>query len=220
MNVQDRPVAARTEVGERTRERVLDAAASLIARRGYAATSISALSEAAGVRPASIYWAFGSKEGVLAAVITHSAATWFDAHGPEIAAALTADPWAGTRSLASLFADQPDFLRLLLVLSLERRDGDPAILDSARQVRAAVVDAVSGFFAPSVPIADAAERAVIARDLARLLVILLDGSFVAREIEGDAVAVEDDFALIADALRGALDRHLARLAASTPEETP
>lgn len=210
---------ARTEVGERTRARVLDAAASLIASRGYAATSISALSEAAGVRPASIYWAFGSKEGVLAAVITHSAETWFLAHGPEIAAALTADAWEGTRSLAPLFAEQPDFLRLLLVLSLERRDGDPAILESARQVRATVVDAVGRFLDPSVSVADPAQRAIVCRDLARLLVMLIDGSFVARQIEGDAVAVADDFALIADALRGALDRHLARLAASSPEET-
>lgn len=211
---------ARTEVGERTRERILDAAASLIARRGYAATSISALSEAAGVRPASIYWAFGNKEGVLAAVITRSAESFFTAHGAEIAAALTADPFAGTRALAPLFADQPEFLRLLLVLSLERRDGDPAILESARQVRATVVDAVSGWFAPAVPVADPAERTTVARDLARLLVMLLDGSFVAREIEGDAVAVDSDFALIADALRGALDRHIARLAAPAPEESP
>lgn len=208
---------ARTEVGERTRERVLDAAASLIARRGYAATSISALSEAAGVRPASIYWAFDNKEGVFAAVITRSAQTWFAAHGPEIAAALTADPWAGTRSLAPLFAEQPEFLRLLLVLSLERSEGDPAILESARQVRAVVVDAVSGWFEPAVPIADPGERGAAARDLARLLVMLLDGSFVARQIEGEAVAVDADFRLIADALEGALARRLAR---RDPEETP
>jgi AcrR family transcriptional regulator len=211
---------ARTEVGERTRERILDAAASLIARRGYAATSISALSAAAGVRPASIYWAFGNKEGVLAAVITRSADVWFDAHGDEIAAALTADPFAGTRALAPLFADQPDFLRLLLVRSLERSDGDATVLESARRVRATVVEALSGFFAPSVPVTEPAERARIARDLARLLVMLLDGSFVAREIEGDTVAVDADFVLIADALRGTLDRHLARLDAPTPGETP
>lgn len=208
---------ARTEVGERTRERVLEAAASLIARRGYAATSISALSAAAGVRPASIYWAFGNKEGVFAAVITRSAETWFAEHGAEIAGALGADPWAGTRALAPLFAEQPEFLRLLLVLSLERTDGDPAILESARQVRAVVVESVRGFFEPAVPIADAGERSAVARDLARLLVMLLDGSFVARQIEGAAVAVDADFRLIADALEGALARRLARL--DTPEES-
>ena len=68
------PKPGRHIEGARTRERVLEAAADLIARQGYAATSIAQISQRSGTNPASIYWAFGSKEGLLAAVMERAAA--------------------------------------------------------------------------------------------------------------------------------------------------
>ena len=219
MNVQDTDVPA--DVIPSTRERILDAASSLIADRGYAATSISALSKQAKVQPASIYWAFGSKEGVLSAVIDHSATQWLAEHGPAIRAAASIDLWEGLRSLAPLFDQQPEFLRLLLVLSLERRDGDPAVLEAARRVRADVIDGLAGLFLEAIDLPDRDECRRIARDLSRLLVMLLDGSFIARQIEPDETDLSASFELIIDALKGALEGQLRRSATLTdPEHHP
>ena len=64
-----------TVVGE-TRQRVLRAASELFSARGFAGTSISAIRAASGVLPSSIYWEFGSKEGLLAAVLEDAAEQW------------------------------------------------------------------------------------------------------------------------------------------------
>jgi AcrR family transcriptional regulator len=52
-----------------TRAKVLDAAAALIDERGFATVSLSDLTAGSGVSNGSIYHHFGSKEGVLAALV-------------------------------------------------------------------------------------------------------------------------------------------------------
>ena len=59
--------------GARSREAVLDAAERLIAEHGYEAATVSALVEQAGVPASSVYHYFGSKEGVLLAVMERGA---------------------------------------------------------------------------------------------------------------------------------------------------
>lgn len=49
-------------------------ASRLMATRGYDGTSISALAKSSGLPASSIYWHFGSKEGVLKAVMERGAA--------------------------------------------------------------------------------------------------------------------------------------------------
>jgi AcrR family transcriptional regulator len=73
------------------------------------------------VHPASIYWAFGSKEGLFAAVMERAAEAFFEG----LPVKGERDPLAGVDELGLMFEARPEFLRLLLVLSLERREGDP-----------------------------------------------------------------------------------------------
>ena len=89
-----------------------------MATRGYAATSISDIRKACGLPPSSIYWHFGSKEGVLAAVMERGADRFFAA----IPTGGTADEQLAVT--ARLQAEHRDFLRLFYMLSLERSD-DP-----------------------------------------------------------------------------------------------
>lgn len=202
----------RTEQGDQTAVAVLDAATALFSAQGYAATSISAISKAADVRPASIYWAFGSKEGLLAAVITRSSEAWLAEHGPVAMAASHDDVWEGFRVLSRLMAEQPEFLRLMLVCSLERRDGDPAVLGAARQLRAAVAAWAASVIEAEVPIDDPTERRAVADELGWLLLVLLDGSFVARQIDPDGPGPDRSASSLVDALRGALAQRMAALA--------
>ena len=59
----------RQDQARRTRARVVEAATSLFVERGYAATSIASIAEAAEVAPQTIYATFGTKAAVLGAAI-------------------------------------------------------------------------------------------------------------------------------------------------------
>ena len=59
----------RADQAEQTRRRVLDSAVRLFADRGYAATTIGAVAEDAGVSPETIYLALAGKRGLLEGVI-------------------------------------------------------------------------------------------------------------------------------------------------------
>ena len=61
----------------RSREAVLDAAERLMAEQGYDAASVAALVEEAGIPASSIYHYFGSKVGVLLAVMERGAERFF-----------------------------------------------------------------------------------------------------------------------------------------------
>ena len=72
------PVPPNAEVtpnrrGARSREAVLDAAERLIAEQGYEAATVAALVKEAGIPASSIYHYFGSKDGVLLAVMERGA---------------------------------------------------------------------------------------------------------------------------------------------------
>ena len=54
--------------GSRRRERILNAAASQFIQFGYAAASVRAIADEAGIGPSSLYYYFASKEDLLVAV--------------------------------------------------------------------------------------------------------------------------------------------------------
>src|SRR3954464_13619151 len=59
-----------------SRRRLGDAASRLFAQRGYRDASVQAIGEAAGVSRGSIFWHFGSKEGLVMAVVEQAFARW------------------------------------------------------------------------------------------------------------------------------------------------
>ena len=141
---QARLLTKKQQQGENSRELILDATERLMATRGYAATSMSDIRKACGLPPSSIYWHFGSKEGVLAAVMERGADRFF----ASIPIWDQADVPAEQRSerqltvLAGLQSQHPDFLRLFYMLSLERSD-DPAVARVVRRVRDTAIERVS-----------------------------------------------------------------------------
>jgi AcrR family transcriptional regulator len=186
--------------GDATRARELDAAANLFATRGYSATSIAKIGDAAGVHAASIYHAFGSKEGLLAAVVERSSEEFFADLGQPLGAA---DLIARIEALAETFIDGPEFLRLMLVLALERREGDPAIIEAAAAVRAHARQMISRALEVDLGHLPVERRERAFDDLGRLALMLLDGAMVARQIEGPE-ALPHTFELIVAAIRGLL----------------
>ena len=190
--------------GAETRQRILDTALDLIASNGYSATSIAKISTAAGVQPASIYWAFGSKEGLLAAVMERAAERWF---ATELETVQTDSPSDLERALqhwtASISA-RPEFLRLMLVLSLERREGDPDILVAAQRVRKQARHALVRRLEQCIPIEDRVQRRANARQLAYLVMMLLDGVFVSRQVEPGDLSERQLVTIVSRAVRTSL----------------
>jgi len=127
--------------GQASRELILDATERLMGTKGYAATSISDIRNACGLPASSIYWHFGSKEGVLAAVMERGAARFFAAIPRWDDAAGAAGHKAETQLAvaAALSSEHPDFLRLFYLLSLERGT-DPAVGEIVRGGRGARMD--------------------------------------------------------------------------------
>ena len=58
-----------TKKSERTRVRILDAAARMFRRKGYAATTLNEIARLADLRAASIYYHFGSKDEIFGEVL-------------------------------------------------------------------------------------------------------------------------------------------------------
>ncbi|MEN8161664.1 MAG: TetR/AcrR family transcriptional regulator, partial [Myxococcota bacterium] len=181
--------AATRVSGERSRERILDAAERLLAERGYAAAGIAAISEASGLPASSIYWFFESKQDLTAAVVERSADRWIT----ELTASAEAEasvPLSGLmkRALAQSGGKLPGFLRLATLLSLELED--PAILERLRRLRGrghalietALENALSG--------TGVREARRLARTLAPLAAAFVEGALVAEEVDPGRIDVE------------------------------
>jgi AcrR family transcriptional regulator len=178
------PLTKKQQQGEQSRELILDATERLMATRGYAATSISDIRKACGLPPSSIYWHFGSKEGVLAAVMERGADRFFAA----IPIGDTAEQQLA--ATARLQADHPDFLRLFYILSLERSD-DPAVAEVVRRVRDTAIARFRGVISQLLP-ADTPPRKAdrVVTELTAFAVALSDGVFFAEHLESGATDVE------------------------------
>ncbi len=100
-----RPAAAgRSRRAEETRDRILDAAARLLAERGWAGTTVEGIAAAAGVSKALIYHHFRGKRAILDAVVERTIAQWD--------AACRAEGWPGDGdALAALAALQRSGIR-------------------------------------------------------------------------------------------------------------
>ena len=210
-----RKLSRREELGVESRRKIVDAAAALMAERGFAGTSIAAVSQRSGLPSGSIYWHFESKEALLGAVVEEGARRWFD--GLPVGDNLPADPVARAVALLDVVATSlqrhPEFLRLLLVIALERREVDATSLAVIQRVRGLALDRIrtllrvvfDGFSAP------VAER--MADECALLVLCLADGAFVARHIDPDT-----DLRQIFDVLRRALTALAREIAASAARE--
>ncbi|MFI6376123.1 TetR family transcriptional regulator [Streptomyces sp. NPDC050546] len=191
-----------------SRQRILDATVEIAGERGYEGTSIAAVSAKCGLPASSIYWHFKDKDDLIAAVIERSFETWLQA--VELPGEDTGTPLERVTAMAANIArslvDAPDFLRLGLMLALERRPVEPrgrTVFLQVREISARRIAEVAGTLFPRLD-----EDAV--RTLTTYAVAGADGLFVHREIHGDAVDLVAMFALHARLVHDAASRLASR----------
>ncbi|MFF4113386.1 TetR/AcrR family transcriptional regulator [Streptomyces sp. NPDC001714] len=194
--------------GVESRQRILDATVEIAGERGYDGTSIAAVSAKCGLPASSIYWHFKDKDDLIAAVIERSFETWLKAvelPGEDAGTSLERVVLMAANVARSLLA-APDFLRLGLMLALERRPTEPRGRAVFLQVRDIAHRRIAEIIAALFP--------ALAEDdvdtLTTYAVAGADGLFVHREVKGDSVDLVALFELHARLVHDAAARMAAR----------
>lgn len=169
--------------GVRSRELVLDAAERLMADHGYEAATVAALKEEAGIPMSSIYHYFGSKDGVLRAVMERGSERLLaDLMVPTTSPRRPVERLRATvETFAEAFDRNSDFLRLLVAMAAQppRTSEVLAVMNRIRgKARTILRDEIRLAFGP-----DTDE--LIADRLAHFAHAAIDGAFVSQQIEPD-----------------------------------
>ncbi len=184
-------MAARAEVtpnrrGLKSRELVLDAAERIMAEHGFEAATLARVVEEAGIPMSSVYHYFGSKDGILLAVMERGADRFFaDLPDLDRRAGRPAQHLARVVSAAVRTLERhPDFLRLLIVFAAQPpAAGDGEVQAVVFRVRGQALDLLREQIAiafgddPQSPATD---------QLARFALAAIDGAFVACQADQDA----------------------------------
>ena len=169
--------------GEQSRERILDAATEVATERGYDGTTISLVSKKSGLPPTSIYWHFADKDDLIAAVIERSFTRWLAALDLPGGDALEGRVKEIGPQVAKALLDAPDFIRLGLMLALERRPVEPRAREMFLQVRDDAFRRFSDIVRGLAP--DLDDDGV--RLITTYAIAGADGLFIAKEVGGDSV---------------------------------
>ena len=178
MSDQRQPVTPNRR-GVKSRELVLDAAERVMATEGFEAATINRIVDEAGVPLSSVYHFYGSKDGVLLAVMQRGAERFF-ADVPDY------DQRSGTAAehLRLVIFDavdalerHPNFLRLVIAFAVQPlQAGDGEISDVVRHVRELALKRLRRQIAIA---CDDNARSRVVDSVARLALAAIDGAFVA-----------------------------------------
>ncbi|TDK87682.1 TetR/AcrR family transcriptional regulator [Mycolicibacterium mucogenicum] len=206
MKMSEAPKTRRKRAdGEQSRERILDAANEIASERGYEGTSIGLVSKKCGLPASSIYWHFKDKDDLLAAVIDRSFETWLRVWELPLDGEPRERVIGLARQLAKGLLDHPDFLRLGLMLALERRPVEPRARARFLQARTQASDSLTAALSELAPgLTDAQVRLLVNYSIAGA-----DGLFIARELGGDSVDLLELFEMHANAIYDTAIRMLA-----------
>ena len=164
-----------------SRERVLDAAERVMAAEGFEAATIARLVAECGVPLSSVYHYYGSKDGVLLAVMERGAKRFFAdvPELPERVGSAAEHLQTVVANVAGALERHPDFLRLLIVFAVQppsASDGDVTAV--VRQVRNTALKRLRGQLA--LAFADD-PRSRSTGQLARFALATIDGAFIAAQ---------------------------------------
>lgn len=196
MATSEKPQRRRRPDGEASRARILDAATEIASERGYEGTSIGLVSAKCGLPASSIYWHFKDKDDLIAAVIERSFAHVLSAWEMPTEGTARERLVSMVMQIAKALLDSPEFLRLGLMLALERRPVEPRARAMFIDVRAQMHSTLRVTIRELFPALTDAQT----HQLATSAIAGADGLFIAKELGGDAVDVLALFELLAVAL--------------------
>lgn len=212
----------RTQHSEESRRKILQAAAEIATERGYDGTSVALVTKRSGLPASSVYWHFGSKDELLAAVIEHSHRDWL----PETPAWQPPAPGVTRldhlrqvlRDAGRTFASHPTFMRLGLMLMLERRVVEPAARARFLRIRQQTLEEMSNWWAAVLPPEVVERRPKIALHLAQLNMAAADGLYAMSAGHEEGVDLMELQDLLATALDAVAERVIQEVREELGEE--
>ena len=152
---------------------------------GYGGPSISAIAKRSGLPASSLYWHFGSKRALLAAVAEDGAARWLtlipnweDVEGPPLE---RFDKML--RAIAREFERQPEIIRLILMLYLERGKTDVVALGTIQRLRRAALAKFRPAIETLLDLAGARKNKLAIDELCDFALSFVNGCFVDHQID-------------------------------------
>lgn len=189
----------RHQQGEESRQRILDAVIQIAAERGYEGTTVSLVSERSGLPVSSIYWHFGNKDDLIAAVIQRSFDEWEAGldESVQLTPTMTRREMVAAvlRHEAGSLIDHPDFLRFGLMLALESRADEPRARRIFLTVRQRSLERIERGFTMFLAL-HGVEDETFVRRAAVLTMAAVDGLFIARQADPE-VGLDEHFDMLA-----------------------
>lgn len=183
-----------------TREVILENAARLLVKSSAGGMAMSELVKATGVPASSIYWHFGSKEGVISAVVETGVHRWLQQF-PELSLSPEMNEEqirsALTPIVTSLIKDS-QFVRLLLKVGLEFSEADNDCFKIVQRARTEVVSYGVRMISPLFHAMSTVDAEAAARRVMRQVMAHADGIAISLSIEKDVVAAQEMFIGIID----------------------
>ena len=194
------PENARERLGQQTRERLMEVAAGLLLCGSVSAMAIADLVRLSGVPASSIYWHFGSKEGLVAAVAAAAVERWLVLL-PDTAtlpAGGEARVVAAIAGVTGALARDARAVTLVTKVGVELGQRRHTGIEIVRRARSDVLRYGVRLFAPAfVGLSAAASRAAALR-MASLLMATADGIAVNAAIHGRGGAAANDYRVLAN----------------------
>jgi AcrR family transcriptional regulator len=180
-----RPAVTPNRRGMRSRELVLDAAERVMAEDGFEAATLARVVEESGIPMSSVYHYFGSKEGILTAVMERGADRFFAAlPDPDERAGTPEEHLTGVvTAVVDALGRHPSFLRLLVVFAIQPPQTEADVDTVVGRVRGVALMRLRRQLAIAY---DDDPRARATDRLARFALAMFDGAFVASQADAGA----------------------------------
>jgi AcrR family transcriptional regulator len=200
---------------------ILGAAIDLIAAGGVGNATIKTLCDRAGVTPPAIYYHYGNKDGLVAAVVEHSATQWFDGLVELVQARSSAIERvrAAVEIWRTEILDPRSPIKLLMRIQLERAQLTPALRESLASVMEHGRSAIGAALESSAGPLDAPE------DLAQTVISLVQGAALQHDLDGDDAALSSRLEYVGQTILRLIEKSristpAAGESAPRPENTP
>jgi AcrR family transcriptional regulator len=181
--VPPQPTVTPNRRGVRSRELVLDAAERVMAEEGFEAATLARVVEEAGIPMSSVYHYFGSKEGIILAVMERGAERFFaDLPDPDRRTGRSSEHLSTVVLTAvETLERHPSFLRLLVVFAVQPpRTGEGDVGAVVGRVRELALERLR----KQIAIAFGDDPRSAATDqLAHFALAAFDGAFVASQAD-------------------------------------
>jgi AcrR family transcriptional regulator len=177
-----RKSSRRHQQGIESRQRILDAALTIAAERGYDGTTIALVTKETGLPASSVYWHFKNKDQLLAETLDYSYRKW-RAGTPTWSGGVDRDDAAGAvrerlQRAAQAIVESPEFWRLGLMLALENRPVEPLARTRYLQVREETRAAIEAWWRELLVTEGLPAGSDVPQRVARFHLAFMDGLFL------------------------------------------